>query len=170
MNIGDKAKNVIAAIAPTIGAALGGPFGAMAGKVLGGLLGGDDKAVETAVLSGDPDTLAKVRIAEIEFQKRIEELGLEKDKLAYSDIQNARGREVSVKDRTPAVLAYTVTIGFFGVLTALLLGGKPADGGDALLVMLGSLGAAFGAVVTYYYGSSVGSKDKTEAMAQAIRR
>jgi hypothetical protein len=170
MKIGQAAKDIIGAIAPTLGAALGGPFGALAGRVLTGVLNGDDKSIEKAVLSGDPAALAQVRIAEIEFQKRIEELGLESDKLAYADIASARGREVAVRDKTPAYLAYAVTVGFFGVLVAILCGAKPHDGGDALLVMLGSLGAAWTGIVAYYFGSSVGSKDKTAALAAAATK
>jgi hypothetical protein len=169
MNIGEKAKSIIAAVAPTIGLAFGGPFGAMAGKILGGVLGGDEKAVESAILSGDPDTMAKVRIAEIEFQKRIEELGLERDKLAYADTSDARAREIAVRDTTPAILAYAITVGFFGTLLFMLLNGKPTVGGDALLVMLGSLGTAWAGIVAYYFGSSSGSARK-DATISAIAK
>lgn len=170
MNIGEKAKSIIAAVAPTIGLAIGGPFGAMAGKVLGGVLGGDEKAVENAVLSGDPDAMAKIRIAEVEFQKRIEELGVEREKLAYADTSDARAREMAVRDHTPAILAYAITVGFFGTLLFMLLNGKPATGGDALLVMLGSLGTAWAGIIAYYFGSSSGSKSKTDALTTLARR
>ncbi len=170
MNIGEKAKDVIAAIAPTIGAAFGGPFGALAGKVLAGLVGGDEKAIEKAVLSGDPETLAKVRIAEIEFQKRIEELGIEREKLSNDDRNSARQREAAVRDRTPMILACAITLGFFGVLAFMLTQPVPEQGREALLVMLGALGGAWASVVAYYFGSSAGSKNKTEAMSAALRK
>jgi hypothetical protein len=170
MNLGDKAKDVISAIAPTIGAAFGGPFGALAGKILAGLVGGDEKAVEKAVLSGDPDTLAKVRIAEIEFQKRIEELGIDRERLSNEDRNSARQREIAVRDHTPKIMALLVTLGFFGVLAFMLTQPVPEQGREALLVMLGALGSAWGAIMNYYFGSSAGSKDKTEALSAAIKR
>lgn len=170
MNLGDKAKDVISVIAPTIGAAFGGPFGALAGKILAGLVGGDEKAVEKAVLSGDPDTLAKVRIAEIEFQKRIEELGIDRERLSNEDRNSARQREIAVRDHTPKIMALLVTLGFFGVLAFMLTQPVPEQGREALLVMLGALGSAWGAIMNYYFGSSAGSKNKTEALSAALKR
>lgn len=168
MKVGDKAKEIIGAIAPTIGAALGGPFGALAGKVLSGVLKGDEKAVEEAVLSGDPNALAQVKIAEIEFQKRLEELGIEREKLAYADTANARAREMTLKDRTPAVLAGLITVGFFVVLGTLMAYPDAKDS-DPLLIMLGSLGTAWATVVAYYFGSSAGSQRKTAELAKLAK-
>jgi membrane protein YqaA with SNARE-associated domain len=37
-----------------------------------------------------------------------------------------------------------------------------------MLVMLGTLGTAFGGVMAYYFGSSAGSKEKTEAMNRMV--
>jgi hypothetical protein len=47
----------------------------------------------------------------------------------------------------------------------MLLNGMPQSGTEALLMMLGALGTAWTGVVNFYYGSSAGSKAKTDAMA-----
>jgi len=168
MNFSDKAKQIISTIAPALGTALGGPLGGVAGTLLSNALGvapGDDKAVEAAITSGNPDLLLKLKQADQDFQARMEELGIQREQLAYQDTANARAREISLKDHTPTVLAYGITIGFFGVLGMMLSGVMPKEGHDALLVMLGSLGTAWTAIVGYFYGSSASSKRKDDALA-----
>jgi hypothetical protein len=168
MSFSDKFKQIVGTVAPTLGAALGGPFGALAGKLLHDALDtkGDDKALEAAITSGDPNVLLKLKEADQNFTVQMEKLGIDRDKLVYDDRANARAREIAVKDKTPANLAYAITVGFFGTLSFMLVNGKPATGGDALLVMLGSLGTAWAGIVAYYFGSSAGSAKKTELMAQ----
>ena len=63
-----------------------------------------------------------------------------------------------------AVLTLVVTVGFFGVLAYLIANGLPESGRDAILIMLGTLGTAWTACVSYFVGSTVGSAMKTAAM------
>jgi hypothetical protein len=166
-DFGDKAKQVLSTLAPTIGTALGGPFGGLAGAALATALGSSDpKAAETAILAGNPDVLAKLKTAELDLQGKLAELGVQEHQLAYADTDSARKREMTVKDLTPMLLAIGITVGFFAVLSFMLVMGKPATGGDALLVMLGALGGAWANVVAYYFGSSAGSSAKSETLAK----
>lgn len=173
MKFGEKAKQIISAVAPVLGATLGGPLGGLAGNVLASALGvdpADPKALENAVLSQSPETVAKIRLAEIELEKQAQQHEIDLEQINAQDRNSARQREMAVRDKTPAILAYAITAGFFGTLGYLLVAGKPATGGDALLVMLGALGTAWAGVIAYYFGSSMGSKDKTAALASAARR
>lgn len=168
----DKAKQIIGAVAPLLGTAVGGPFGALAGTFIGKALGvdpGDTSAMETAVASGNPEVLVKLRQADNDFKAHMADVGLSEDKLAFDDKANARAREIALKDMTPAVLAYGITVGFFGTLLFMLINGKPATGGDALLVMLGSLGTAWAGVVAYYFGSSSGSARKDATISEIAK-
>lgn len=65
------------------------------------------------------------------------------------------------------VVSSAITIGFFVVFWELMHGAIPDAGRDTLLVMLGSLGAAWVSVVAYYFGSSSGSAKKTAALERA---
>jgi hypothetical protein len=166
MSFGSTAKSIIGAIAPTLGAALGGPFGGLAGTMLAKALGTtDEKGTEAAILAQSPDDLAKVKQAEIDLQAKLAELGVEREQLAYADTDSARKREETVKDSTPRVLAYGITIGFFGILAYLLVNGKP-PGGDVIMIMLGALGTAWTGIIGYYFGSSAGSDSRAATIAK----
>jgi hypothetical protein len=159
----EQVKQLLATVAPTIGAALGGPLGGAAGTFLANALGvkpGDTAAVTTALTGASPETLLALKKADNEFQAHMADLGIEAEKIAAGDRASARQREAAVRDMTPAALAYLVTVGFFGVLGFLLVAGKPATGGDALLVMLGALGGAWASIIAYYFGSSSSSQRK----------
>jgi hypothetical protein len=167
----DDWKKLAAAVAPGIATALGGPLAGVAVSAISDkLLGkpdGTESEIATALATGGTDALAKLKEAEQAFQVRMRELDIDIEKLHQADRANARQREAATGDVwTPRLLAFGVTAGFFGVLGWLLSQGKPPDGGDALLVMLGALGGAWASVVAYYFGSSAGSAAKTDILAK----
>lgn len=178
MNLLKEAGHVLATVAPTIATAVGGPFAGMAVTALQKALGltpsettaGSQAAIEQALAVATPDQILALKQAENAFTVQMEQLGISKQQLVYQDIASARAREVAVKDSTPANLAYAVTVGFFGTLGFMLWNGKPAVGGDALLVMLGSLGTAWAGIIAYYFGSSMGSSQKTDALAALAKK
>lgn len=69
--------------------------------------------------------------------------------------------------KVQAALAFIVSFGFFAVLYFLLIMKEGGAMRDALLIMVGALGAAFGAIVNYYFGSSSGSAQKTALMVNS---
>jgi hypothetical protein len=156
--------------APILGTLLGGPAGAAVGSIIASALGtGNDPAEVEKAISADPASLVKLREIEAGKSVRLQELATDMAKhelaTAAADRDSAREREANTGDTfTPRALAMLVTFGFFGVLGYLLIEGKPAAGGDALLVMLGGLGTAWTAIISYYYGSSAGSAAKTELL------
>lgn len=68
--------------------------------------------------------------------------------------------------KVQAFLGIVITAGFFGVLWLLMTLEGHGNMRDALLIMVGALGAAFGAIVNYYFGSSSGSAEKNRLIAQ----
>lgn len=163
-------KSILGTVAPVLATAAGGPLAGVVTKTLAAKLLGKPEAkpeeVETAVVNADPQTLLKLKEIDLEFERELQAAGVKLEEIAAADRASARAREIAVKDHTPAILALIVTVGFFGTLAYMLVNGKPATGGDALLVMLGSLGTAWAAICSYYFGSSAGSKIKTEALAK----
>lgn len=165
MSFGSSAKQVIGTVAPLLGTALGGPFGGLAGTLLAKALGTNDpKAQEAAIVSGDPQVLLQLKQAENELQEHMKQLQIDEEKLTFDDIANARSMQVATHDTTPKYLAYLVTFGFFATLGYLIVYGKPQNGGDVMLVMVGALGTAWGSIVSFFYGSSAGSAAKTDVI------
>lgn len=151
-------------IAPGIATALGGPLAGLAVTAISKALGIDEKDVQNTIESGKltSDQLASIKQAEIELQKQANELGLDFEKLATDDRKSARDMQVATKSYIPAVLAIGVTIGFFGILVGLMTDNVTKS--DALLLMLGSLGTAWTAIVSFYFGSSASSQNKDEML------
>lgn len=56
---------------------------------------------------------------------------------------------------------------FVAVIVALFKVEPPARAMEPLLILVGSLAAAFGAVVNYWFGSSAGSAHKSELLAKS---
>lgn len=159
---------LLAQLAPTIATAVGGPVAGMATKALSTALFGHqdapDEEIQTALLSATPEQLAAVKKIDAEFKAKMKELDIDLERIAASDRDSARNMQIHTNDWIPRVLAILITIGFFGILIWMLLKGMPPTGTEALLMMLGALGTAWTGIVNFYYGSSAGSKAKTEAM------
>jgi len=157
-------KKTLATVAPGLATALGGPLAGLAVQSIStALLGkpdGTDDEIEVAMQTGGMDSLVKLKQVENDFVVKMRELEVDVERIHQTDRASARDRQVKTGDKTPAILAAVILIGFFGILGYMLTHGIPENGGEALLVLLGSLGAAFGSVVAYYYGSSKGSADK----------
>ena len=60
-------------------------------------------------------------------------------------------------------LAGLTTVGFFAVLGLILTKTVPLES-PPVLVLLGTLGSGWTTVLGFYFGSSMGSKQKTELM------
>jgi len=170
----DQLLNLVKTVAPSLATAVGGPLAGMATRAISDALlgkpdGTEDELIDAAA-KATPEQLLALKKAEQDFAVRMRELEIDLQRIDAADRSSAREREVKTGDWTPRVLAAAVTLGFFGVLGYMIAYGLPAQGGEALLVMLGTLGTAWGAIVSYYFGSSAGSKEKTEAMNRMVRK
>jgi len=176
MSFWSGVTDVIGSVAPTIATALGGPLAGAAVGALTNALGlspdTDEKSVRDAILSGrmTGEQLAAMKKADLDFQAKMKELDIDLERIAAGDRDSARQREMAVRDWVPGMIAGVIVIGFFGVLGSLLAYGTPDNGGDALLVILGALSSGFASVLAYYFGSSSGSKQKSDLISKAIAK
>lgn len=161
-------------VAPWIATAATGPLGGMAVGWACDALGVTSKTADSlkqALSGATPEQLLALKDADQAFAAQMQALGFSNmEKLAALAVDNtkdARQMQVQTRSWVPGVLACVITLGFFGILVGMMSGKLTTSENQALLIMLGALGAAWGAVVNYYYGSSADSGRKTELIAQA---
>ena len=155
-------------VAPTIATALGGPLAGLAVTAISKAIGISEDDVEKTMDAGklSADQIAQLKIAEIEFQKSTQELGLNFEKLAVDDRVSARNMQIATKSWIPGVLALGITVGFFGILIYMMA--YAITPSNELLVMLGSLGTAWTGVVGYYFGSTASSHVKDQMLYNSV--
>ena len=147
-------KGLIGDLAPTLGAALGGPVGGAAATMLADVLGCDPtpQKIEKALQQATPEQLAEIKKAELDFEVRMKELEVDVFALETKDIQNAR--ESFSEDWTARAIALLSILLFGGYV--LLVTVQPADDNDLNVVnlVLGYLGGIVSSVVSFYFGAS----------------
>lgn len=161
----------IKTIAPMVGTALGGPLGGAAAAFLADKLGVSDKTVEAVskVLNDgklSPEQITSIKQAEIEFQKFLESNKIKLEEIAAEDRNSARNMLGLTRAKTPAILTYIITLGFFGVLGAMFCWPEVKESAP-LMIMLGSLGTAWTGACAFWFGTTANSQNKTELLANS---
>lgn len=156
-------------LAPTVASALGGPIAGMAIGALTEALGGDEQRAKDILASGQlkSEDVAAIKQAEIALKQREKELGLDFAKLEAADRDSARKMQMTLKSNVPAILSFVVTLGYFSILGGMMLGVLQMVDSQALLIMLGSLGTAWGMVMSFWFGTTSNSTNKTEIIAKS---
>jgi len=154
-------------IAPTIATAVAGPFGTMAYGLIAHELGISPDEAKTTIEAGKltAEQIASVQLAEVQIKAKAQELNLDFAQLVVADRKSAREMQAQTRSYIPAVLAISVTIGFFGILIGMMT--ETFKTSDALMLMLGSLGTAWTGIIAFYFGSSAGSQAKDDLLHQS---
>lgn len=154
-------------IAPTIATALGGPLAGLAIEAVSKAIGIDPKDVQSTISEGklSADQIMLLKQAEIDMAARAQEMGLDFAKLNVEDRKSAREMQAETRSYIPAILAVSVTMGFFGILIGMMT--ETFKASDALMLMLGSLGTAWTGIIAFYFGSSAGSQAKDDLLHQS---
>lgn len=173
----------VADFAPLLGAALGGPPGAALGsavKVLAGLLGiktADPTPEEiNKAINADPEMALKLKQADYQFILEMRRLDKDEMMAELSDLASARARQVEHEkavgrtDVNLYALAWLIVIGFFALTSLMYFHPIPPQSVGPINQLFGALVAGFAGVIGYFFGSSRGSAQKTEAMEKMINK
>ena len=147
-------KNIIGAVAPTLGSAIGGPMGGMAANMIADVLGvpNDQKSIETAIQNATPEQMLELKKAEQAFEVQMKELDVDVFELEVADKQNARS--MFSKDWTARIIGIATIAGFLGYIFLVTLQ-PPEQNSEALInLVLGYLGGLASAIISFYFGAS----------------
>ena len=150
----DLIKNIVGAVAPTIGSAMGGPLGGMAMNKIADVLGvpNDQKSIQQAIQNATPEQMLELKKAEQEFEVQMEELGVKVFELETQDKQHARS--MFSKDWTARIIGLFTIGGFLGYIFLVTLQ-PPEQNSEALInLVLGYLGGLASAIISFYFGAS----------------
>lgn len=162
-------KSIVKTVAPALGTALAGPMAGMAIREIGNRWLGSDtagsKEIEEAVLNATPDQLAELRQIDSDFKVRMRELDIDLEKLEVEDRKSARSL-FSISVWPQMLLSAVFGIGYFWVLYLFMAHGVAVDDSlrDAFNIILGVLTAAISSILQFWFGSSLGSKEKTKQL------
>jgi hypothetical protein len=183
-NSGNGFKSFLSHAMPFITAALSttGPIGTVAGSLLAKAIGTDKvpttiaeaEAAYTSALTAanaPAELIERAKEAERQFQLQCQQMGIDSVEkilaLENADRENARAREIAVRDRTPAIGFYLITAIFASMVFALYFWAPPAQNEKLLYLLLGAVVVAWPQTISYFYGTTAGSSRKTELLAQA---
>jgi hypothetical protein len=169
-------KAIIRGVAPVLGTIISGgnPLAGGAIRVLtDALLPGKENATEEDlaefVQTARPEDLVPLKQIEADYRKKMAELGLRPLELEIQD--RASARELFKVDSKPQRnITYLFLGGYFLVLL-LLVGssiiGKSVNFPTEFAVVFGVLSGAVPSILAFWFGSTKGSAEKTQALAMS---
>lgn len=178
MDLSNLGKTV-AKFAPLLGSILPIPGGAMIGELIAHEFGGNANNPDdlTARIVADPN--AEVKLAEIQANCKVQlqqiamqnaqnELAAQTAEIESDRLDRADARKNNNRSYMPEMVTFIIIVGFFGCFYMLLELNPTARDQQVLFMMLGTISTAFGGAVTYWLGSSAGSRNKDQAIHTAL--
>jgi len=123
----------------------------------------------------DPEAAAQ---AKLELAKQAQDGRLKEIEAQFKDIDSARNRETQIATSEAAplinkiitpILALSITGLSFVLFGVIIFMEVTPQAKDILIYVLGVLSALVTQVASYYFGSSMGSKDKTEELRKVLK-
>ena len=165
----DALLSILKTAAPALATAVAGPLGGAAVGMIADKLGLSDKTVEavTAALTSNPENIQKLKEMELEFYK-----------IDAADRDSARNREIEmakadvhfITKNITSILAIGTVSGALVMTSLIFFVDFPDSQENIIIFVLGSLFGIATQVMSYYFGSSQGSKEKTEEIKGLMKK
>jgi hypothetical protein len=156
----DKILDLVKGVAPTLATALGGPLAGAAVTAIAEKFGVEDtvEAVTNALQVASPEQLAKLQ--EIDIKKlELENADRDSARKAHMAIATSPDAHWLEKLTMPILALGTVSLAFL-LIGILLFINIPDSQENIIIFALGFITSAATQVLSFYFGSSQGSKEK----------
>jgi hypothetical protein len=161
--------NILKSFAPTLATAVAGPLGGAAVSALASKLGVSDSVDAVAkAIAGDPAAAEKIAELELEYAK-LNAQDRDSARKAYAAIATSENATKLDKLVVPILALGVVGLAFI-LIGVLMFVDTPNDQQQLVIFALGFITSAAGQVLSFYFGSSQGSKDKTEDMKGMVKK
>jgi hypothetical protein len=166
----DALLGILKGVAPVLATAVAGPAGGAAVGWIASKLGIDDDTIEgvTKALTGNPEMALKLKELDLEYAK-LEVQDRDSARQAYTAVATSEHATKLDKVVVP-VLALGVVGLAFTLIGVLMFVNTPQDQQQIIIFALGFITSAAGQVLSFYFGSSQGSKDKTEEIKGMLKK
>jgi hypothetical protein len=157
-------------VAPVLATAVAGPAGGAAVGWLANKLGVPDATVEgiTEALTGNPELTMKLKELDLEYAK-MDAQDRDSARQAYAAVATSEHATKLDKAVVPILALGTVALAFL-FIGILIFIDVAADQQQMIIFALGFITSSAGQVLSFYFGSSQGSKDKTKELEGIMKR
>jgi hypothetical protein len=157
-------------VAPVLATAVAGPAGGAAVGWIASKLGIDDATVQgvTEALTGNPEMTMKLKELDLEYAK-LDQQDRDSARKAYAQVATSEYATHLEKAVVPILALGVVGLAFM-LIAILMFVNTPQDQQQIIIFALGFITSAAGQVLSFYFGSSQGSKDKTKEIQDMIKK
>jgi hypothetical protein len=162
--------SLLKGVAPVLATAVAGPAGGAAVGWIASKLGIPDDTIEgvTAALTGNPEMTMKLKELDLEYAK-LEAADRDSARKAYAQVATSENATKLDKAVVPLLALGTVTLAFL-FIGILIFIDVASDQQQMIIFALGFITSSAGQVLSFYFGSSQGSKDKTKEIEGLMKK
>jgi len=166
----DTLLSILKGVAPVLATAVAGPAGGAAVGWIADKLGIPDSTIEgvTAALTGNPEMTMKLKELDLEYAK-LEQQDRDSARKAYSEVATSQYATKLDKAVVPVLALGTVALAFLFIGFLIFIDVAP-DQQQMIIFALGFITSSAGQVLSFYFGSSQGSKDKTKELEGLMKK